>query len=105
MYISVVVNSSQVTPDASARSLPLPLGAHAAFRWSAAHDNVPEDHALILLGQWQTAAEGSWNRVRRPDMPPTAAQVIAINIAADPDRLAATIASIDVKSLATRVPN
>ena len=105
MYTSVVVNSSQVTPDASARSLPLPLGAHAAFRWSAAHDNVPEDHALILLGQWQRSADGSWRRVGHPEMAPAAAQVISISVQADPDRLTAILGSIDVKNLAAKVPN
>jgi hypothetical protein len=38
-------------------------------------------------------------------MAPTAAQVISISINADPERLAATIASIDIKGLATKVPN
>jgi hypothetical protein len=105
MYIAVGVNANSVTPDSSAKSLPLPAGARAAFRWSTTGENVNEGHALILLGQWQPTAEGSWKRVRHPEMTPTAAQVISINITADPDRLAATIASIDVKSLATRVPN
>jgi hypothetical protein len=105
MYINLVVNSNQETPDASAKSLPLPPGARAAFRWSAAHDNVPEDHALILLGQWQRSADGTWRRVRHPEMAPTAAQVISINVTADPERLTAILGSLDVRSLATRVPN
>jgi hypothetical protein len=38
-------------------------------------------------------------------MAPTAAQVISISVSADPERLATTIASIDVKGLAAKVPN
>lgn len=105
MYISVGVNSNQVTPDASAKPIPLPPGARAAFRWSTTQGKVTEDHALILLGQWRSAAEGSWKRILHPDMAPTAAQVISILITADPERLAAVIASINVKSLAAKVPN
>jgi hypothetical protein len=105
MYINVVVNSNQQTPDATAKSLPLPPGARAAFRWSTTRGTVVEDQALILLGQWQPSAGGSWKRVRHPDMPPTAAQVMSIRITADPERLAATIGSIDVKGLAAKVPN
>ena len=105
MYINVVVNSDQETPDASAKSLPPSPGARAAFRWSTSRENVAEDQALILVGQWQSTADGGWKRVRHPDMPPTAAQVMSIRITADPDRIASTIGSIDVKSLATKVPN
>lgn len=105
MYINVAVNSNQVTPDASAKNFPLPPGARAAFRWSTTQGNVTEDHALILLGQWRFAAEGSWKRMLHPDMAPTAAQVILISVTADPDRIAGIIASINVKSLAAKVPN
>jgi len=105
MYIDVVVNSNQETPDATAKSLPLPPGARAAFRWSTTRGTVVEDHALILLGQWQRSADGSWKRVRHPEMAPTAAQVISISVTADPERLNAILGSIDVKSLAAKVPN
>jgi len=100
MYIAVRVNANSETPDSSAKSLPLPAGARAAYRWSTTRENVNEDHALILLGQWQPTAEGSWKRVRHPNVTATAAQVISIDVQADPTRLAPTIASIDVKSLA-----
>jgi hypothetical protein len=105
MYINVLVNSNQEAPDASARNPPLPPGARAAFRWSTTREQIPEDQVLILIGQWRSTAEGGWKRVLHPDMTPTAAQVISIRITADPDRLAATLGSIDVKSLAARVPN
>jgi hypothetical protein len=105
MNIDVAVNSNQVMPDASATSLALPPGARAAFQWNTTREQITEGHALILLGQWQRNADGSWRRVRHPEMAPTAAQVISISINADPERLAATIASIDIKGLATKVPN
>jgi hypothetical protein len=105
MYISVGVNSNQVTPDASAKPIPLPPGARAAFRWSTTQSKVTEDHALVLLGQWQSSTDGGWKRVRHANMPPTAAQVISIGVTADPDRIAGIIASINVKSLAAKVPN
>lgn len=105
MNIDVAVNSNQITPDASATSVALPPGARAAFQWNTTREQITDGHALILLGQWQRSADGSWRRVRHPEMAPTAAQVISISINADPERLAATIASIDIKGLATKVPN
>lgn len=105
IYIVVVVNSNQEWPDASATTLVPPPGAHAAFQWNTKHEQEIDGHALILLGQWQRTAQGSWKRVRHPEMAPSAAQVISIRITADPGRLAATIASFDFKGLATKVPN
>lgn len=103
--INVVVNSDQVVPDASATSFALPQGARAAFQWNTTSGHNTDGHALILLGQWQRIADGSWKRVRHPEMAPTAAQVISITISADPDRLAATIASVDFNGLAAKVPH
>jgi hypothetical protein len=105
MYINVVVNSNQEVPDATAKPIPLPPSARAAFRWSTTRGSVAEDQALILVGQWQSIAGGSWKRILHPSMPPTAAQVMSIRVTADPDRIAGIIGSIDVKSLATKVPN
>lgn len=105
IYIDVIVNSNQEWPDASATSLAPPPGARAAFRWNTTHDQDTDGQALILLGQWQRTAQGSWKRVRHPEMAPSAAQVISIRITADPQRLAAIIAAFDLKGLATRVPN
>jgi hypothetical protein len=103
MYINVVVNSNQVTPDSSAKNLPLPPGARAAFRWSTSGDSVPQDHALILVGQWQPLAGGTWKRVLHPSLAPTNAQVMSISVTADPDRIAGIIGSIDVRILAATV--
>ena len=105
MYVNVHVNSNQETPDASAKPILLPAGARAAFRWSTARENVSEDQALILVGQWQSIAGGSWKRALHPSMAPTAAQVMSIRITADPDRIPGIIGAIDVKSLAANVPN
>jgi hypothetical protein len=105
MNINLAVNSNQAMPDASATSLALPPGARAAFQWNTTREQITEGHALILLGQWQRYADGSWKRVLHPEMAPTAAQVISINVTADPERLTAILGSIDVKSLAAMVPN
>jgi hypothetical protein len=105
MSINVVVNSNQVTPDATAKPIPLPSGARAAFRWDTSRDQVPSENALILVGQWQAIAGGSWKRVLHPSMAPTAAQVMSISVTADPGRIAGIISSIDVASLAAKVPH
>ena len=105
MYIDVVVNSNQVVADSSARKIPPPAGGLAAFRWSTPRDNVPEDHALILVGPWRANPDGAWKRTLHPGMAPTAAQVITISVTADPDRMAGVLGAIDVKSLAAKVPN
>jgi hypothetical protein len=104
MYINVVVNSNQETTDPNAKSLPPPPGARAAFRWPSSRQGDSEDHAMILLGQWQPAPDGVWKRLLHPAAAPTAAQVISISVTADPERIAGVIGAIDVKSLATLVP-
>lgn len=104
MYIDLLVNANQEVPDATATPIPLPQGARGAFRWSTTREHNPEDHALILVGPWQSTAEGQWRRVRHGDMAPTAAQTMSIHMTADPDRLTATLGSIDVKSLAAVLP-
>jgi len=103
MYIDVQVNANQEVPDSSAKSIPPPAGARAAFRWNASSKDVPSDQALILVGPWQSTTGGPWTRVRHPEMPPHAAQVMSIHVTADPDRMAGIIGAIDVKSLAAVV--
>lgn len=105
MYIDVVVNSNNMAPDASAKRIPLPAGALAAFRWSTTRGLVQEDHALILVGQWRGSPDGTWKRVLHPEMAPTAAQVMSIRVTADPERIAGIIAAIDTTSLAAKVPH
>jgi hypothetical protein len=104
MYINVQVNADHELPDAGAKTIPLPPGALAAFRWSTGQQQVPEDRALILVGPWQSAADGTWKRIRHGAMAPVAAQVMSIRITADPGRIAGIIGSIDVKSLAAALP-
>lgn len=105
MYINVRVNANQEVPPADARSIPPPAGARAAFRWDTSQEQVPSENALILVGQWQSIAGGKWKRALHPSMAPTAAQVMSISVTADPDRIAGIISAIDVRTLATKVPN
>jgi hypothetical protein len=105
MSVSVQVNGNQVAPDASAKKIAAPAGAMAAFRWTTTRDSVSEDHALIIVGQWRANPDGTWKRVLHPGMAPTAAQVMSISVSADPDRIAGVIGSIDVQSLAAKVPH
>jgi hypothetical protein len=105
MYIGVQVNSNQVKPDNDAKAVPPPAGARAAYRWSTDREGVIDDHVLMLLGQWRSSADGVWKRALHPEMAPTAAQVITIEVTADPGRIAGILGSIDVRTLATKVPN
>lgn len=105
MYINVRVNANQEVPPTDARSIPLPAGARAAFRWDTSQEQVPTENALILLGQWRSVPQGGWKRVLHPEMAPTAAQVMSITVTADPERIAGIIAAIDIGTLATKVPN
>lgn len=105
MYVSVQVNSNQVKPDNDAKVMPPPAGARAAYRWSTNREGVIEDHVLMLLGQWRPMADNVWRRVLHPEMAPTAAQVMTIEVTADPGRIAGILSSIDVRTLATKVPN
>lgn len=105
MYISVETNSNQVQPDNDATVMPSPAGARAAYRWSTTQDGVTEDHVLMLLGQWRPMANNVWKRVLHPEMAPTATQVMTIRVTADPGRMAGVLNSIDVRTLATKVPN
>jgi hypothetical protein len=105
MSISVQVNSNQENPNSDATVMPPPAGARTAYRWSTNRDGVIEDHVLMLLGQWRSSADGVWKRVLHPEMAPTAAQVMTIRVTADPGRIAGILSSIDVRTLATKVPN
>jgi len=105
MSISVQVNSNQARPSDGATVMPPPAGARAAYRWSNTRDGVTEDRVLMLLGQWRSTADGVWKRVLHPEMAPTAAQVITIEVTADPGRIAGIISSIDVASLVAKVPH
>ncbi len=105
MYIGVTVNSNQIRPGDGATVMPPPAGARNAWRWSDARDGVTEDHVLLLLGQWRPVAGGVWKRVLHPEMAPTATQVITIEVTADPGRIAGIVGAIDVRTLATKVPN
>ena len=105
MSISVQVNSNQVRPDNNAKVMPPPAGARAAYRWSTDREGLIEDHVLMLLGQWRPMADNVWKRVLHPEMAPTAAQVITIEVTADPGRIAGIVGAIDVRTLATKVPN
>jgi hypothetical protein len=105
MYIGLQVNSNQEKPDNDATVMPPPAGARAAYRWSTTQDGLTEDHVLILLGQWRPMADNVWKRVLHPEMAPTAAQVMTIRVTADPGRIAGILSSIDVRTLATKVPN
>jgi len=105
MYIGVVVNSNQTKPGDGATVMSPPTGARAAYRWSTTREGVTEDHVLMLLGQWRPMTDKVWKRVLHPEMPPTAAQVITIEVTADPGRIAGIVGAIDVRTLATKVPN
>lgn len=105
MSISVQVNSNQVKPQDGATVMPPPAGARTAYRWSNTRDGVTEDRVLMLLGQWRSTTDGVWKRVLHPEMAPTAAQVMTIEVTADPGRIAGIVGAIDIRTLATKVPN
>ena len=90
MNINVGVNGRFVPPD-GAVAYPSPAGAGPAYRWSDTRDMVSEDHVVVLFG-------------RPPpndaviDAPATA-RALVIEITADPDRIDATVGSIDFAAL------
>ena len=100
MSINVNANANTVQPSSDAKSLAVPAGARAAFQWTTNREEAIDGHALILVGQWQQATDGSWKRVRHANAPPMAAQVYTISIQADPSRIASAVQSIDIKALA-----
>lgn len=100
MNITVQINAGGEAAGTSAKSLPLPVGARAALHWLTGGRDPHEDRALILVGQWTPGTEGHWHPVRRAGVAPHAAHVISITVEADSERLAATVAAIDCKSLA-----
>jgi len=99
MNIGVRVIPVHETPSAGAENIPPPTGAFAALR-SDTTGEIDQGHALILFGKWARNAEGRWQPQRRPNARPTAAHAIAVSVAADPKRLASTVAAIDFKGIA-----
>ena len=100
MNITLKINAGGETPGDGAKNLPLPVGARAAFHWLSGGRDPHEDRALILVGQWAPGGQGQWQPTRRAGAAVQAAHVITISVVADSERLAPTVAAIDVKSLA-----
>lgn len=98
--ISVKINAGGETFGNNAKNLPLPPSARAASHWLANGRDPHEDRAVILVGQWTPGTEGHWQPARRAGAAVQAAHVISISVVADSERVAPTVAAIDVKGLA-----
>jgi hypothetical protein len=105
MQITVKINADSETPDVSAKILPLPTGARVAVHWFQNGRDPHEDSALILIGQWAAGSQGSWQSLRRANAPAYAAHAMSIHVAADSNRLASAVSSIDVKRMAALLLN
>lgn len=105
MHITIAINPHYEAPGYEARELSVPAGAQAAFRWSESDENVKDDHALVLMGRWKPASEGSFDLVPRANVAAWAAHGIAIQVRADENRLASMIDTIDWNDLATALSN
>jgi hypothetical protein len=90
MWVSVDVNQDR-SPLDGAVTLPLPAGARSAYRWSETRGDVNVDHVLVLLGQPPPDAATAT---------PTAVRAVAVDVTADAERIAATVAAIDFAALA-----
>ena len=100
MIISVRVNAVYEMPDSEVAAFPPPSGALSASRRKTTSEDLDQGHALVLFGKWARNAQGRWQPVHRPNVGPTAANAISVNVTADPNRLDSAIQSIDFKSLA-----
>jgi hypothetical protein len=103
MNITVQINRGGETPGTNAKNLPLPPGARAASHWLTNGRDPHEDRALVLVGQWTPGAENHWQPARRAGVAVQSAHVISISVVADSERVAPTVAAIDVKGLAAAV--
>jgi hypothetical protein len=100
MRIVVRVNALYESRGSDAEALRPPAGAQSAFRWKEQGGEGSEAHALVLLGPWQPRGEGGVQATPPANAPAPAAQVIAVTVAADENRLASTLGAIDFAALA-----
>jgi hypothetical protein len=100
MNITLKINAGGETPGGGAKNLPLPAGARTAVYWLANGRDPHEERAFVLVGQWTPGSQGQWQPVRRAGAAVQAAHFISVNVVADSERLAPTVAAIDFKSLA-----
>lgn len=98
MTISIVVNSTTESKISEAEPFAV-RQATDAYRWSSASDGSTEEHANILLGQWQRNESGYMQTVPRPGVSEAAAHTISLRITADHSRLDSMIGAIDFDSL------
>lgn len=101
MQITIAINPHWEKPGYEAQELSVPADAQAAFRWSESDEYVKDDNALVLMGKWKPAGEGSFDLVPRADVAAWAVHAISVQIRADENRLTSTIDAIDWDDLAT----
>jgi hypothetical protein len=105
--ISIGINPAIASSGPDARSVNPPAGSQAAWRWSSFTfndaldvNNAPMDNVLVLLGSWQSNAEGGMQHGSRAGADPSAAHAIAIRVSADAGRIDSIVNAIDFDALA-----
>ena len=101
MGVVVKVNPTESSPSEDAKPIAAPAGAASAHRWSSDRQDTDEDHVLVLFGQWRHNADGFSETVPRLGATPTSASSIAVDITADPNRIATLMSSIDFSAIAS----
>jgi len=103
MQIAITINSHYEAPGYEAQELSVPAGAQIAFRCSESDENGKDDHALVLMGRWKPASEGSFDLVPRANVAAWAARGNVIQVRAYENRLASMIDTIDWNDVATAI--
>jgi len=99
MSISVSVNQGAIF-DPAMEAAPAPANTRSAFRWQVTDGGITRAHALLLFGRWRPRAAGGVESDFSGDASPAVASAVAIHVIADPGRLDALLAGIDLGAIA-----
>jgi len=103
MSISVSVNQGAIF-DPAMEAAPAPANTRSAFRWQVTDGGITRAHALLLFGRWRPRAAGGVESDFSGDASPAVASAVAIHAIADPGRLDALLAGIDLSAIAALLP-
>jgi len=99
MSISVDVNAGSIYyPEMQPAATPEHVSR--AFRWQVTDSGITRAHALLLIGRWRLGDVGGFETGFSGDESPAVASSVAIHAIADPARLDALIAGIDLGAIA-----
>jgi hypothetical protein len=101
IHFAVRVNPVHAVAPATAKPVAVPAGARAALSWNTEKEGVTTGHALLLVGPWKQNPSGKgWSPAVAAGKRDVKAGWYAVEVDADPSRIASSLRDIDAAALA-----